>query len=45
MRGALLGFLAAPVVAALCWLGGKVSHDFGAEGVILALVFIAGSFR
>ena len=43
MRGALLGFCAVPVVAGLCWLGGQVSHDFGAEGVILALIFILGS--
>ena len=43
MKAALLGFLAAPVVAALCWLGGQVSHDFGAEGVILAILFIVGS--
>ena len=43
MRGVLLGFLAVPVVAGLCWLGGQVSHDFGAEGVILAILFIAGS--
>jgi hypothetical protein len=43
VRGALLGFLAAPVVVALCWLGGHVSHDFGAEGVILALIFLAGT--
>lgn len=43
MRGLLLGFLAAPVVAGLCLLGGKVSYDFGAEGVILALIFLAGT--
>jgi len=45
VKGVLLGFLAAPVVAGLCLLGGKVSYDFGAEGVILALVFIVGSRR
>lgn len=43
IRPLLLGFCAAPVVAGLCLLGGKVSYDFGAEGVILALVFIAGT--
>jgi hypothetical protein len=43
VRGLLLGFLAAPVVAGLCLLGGKVSYDFGAEGVILALIFLAGT--
>ena len=43
MRGLLLGFLAAPVVAGLCLLGGRVSYDFGAEGVILAIIFVAGS--
>jgi len=43
VRPLLLGFLAAPVVAGLCLLGGKVSYDFGAEGVILALVFLLGS--
>ena len=45
MRGLLLGFLAAPVVAGLCLIGGAVSYDFGAEGVILALIFVAGVCR
>ena len=44
IRLLLLGFLAAPVVAGLCWLGGQVSHDFGAEGVILCLTFCLLSF-
>ena len=44
MRGALLGFLATPVIAGLCLLGGKVSYDFGAEGVLLCLTFCLLSF-
>lgn len=45
MRGLALGFLAAPVVAGLCLLGGRVSHDFGAEGVILSLAFCLIAFQ
>jgi Flp pilus assembly pilin Flp len=43
VKGLLLGFLAVPVVASLCLLGGKVSYDFGAEGVMLCLIFLAGT--